>query len=341
MIKIKSKGVLLEKMENGFENQAVLNPGCVKIGDTVHMFYRAVREGNYSTIGYCQIKDFKVVRRLPYPVLVPENEYEKHGLEDPDVTEIDGVYYILYTVYDGKNALQAYATTSDFISYQKHGLISAEIRYDEAVKIFENIPLSPKYKWYGEHYLNSISSDVKLWQKDMSLFPKKIGGRFAMLIRVMPGIQIVYFKDFSELTENFWRKILQNLSENIVLDPKFWFESRKIGGGCPPLETEDGWLLIYHGVEDAPSGNIYRAGGALLDKNDPQKVIARLPEPLFSPEEEWEKNGDVANVVFPTGAFIEGGDLVIFYGAADKKIATKVVDLESLLSELKKFKENY
>lgn len=340
MIKIKNKGIILEKTENDFENQAVLNPGCVKNGNTVHMLYRAVREGNFSTIGYCKIEDLKVAERLSRPVLFPENEYEKHGIEDPEITAIDGTYYILYTAYDGKNALQAYATTEDFISYEKHGLISADISYKAALKIFEGMNLSPKYKWYGEHYCQSIAQDVKLWQKDMSLFPKKIRGKFALLSRIMPGIQIVYFDNFSDLTTEFWLKHLCSLPDNIVLDPKYWYESRKIGGGCQPLETEDGWLLIYHAVEDSPSGNIYRASAALLDKDDPRKVISRLPDPMFSPEEIWEKSGDVANVVFPTAAFVDNNDLVIFYGAADTRIASKVIDLRSLLLELKKFKIN-
>lgn len=337
MIKIENKGIILEKTNNDFENQAVLNPGCIKIGDTVHMLYRAVKEGNFSTIGYCKIKDLKVVERLSAPVLFPENDYEKQGLEDPEIVDIDGTYYVLYTVYDGKSALQAYATTKDFITYKKHGLISLDISYKEALKIFENIDLPPRYKWYGEHYLESIAEDVKLWQKDMSLFPKKIGGKFVLINRILPGMQIVYFNDFSELTTEFWMNHLRNLSSNILLDPKYWYETRKIGGGCPPLETKDGWLLIYHAVEDTPSGNVYRAGAALLDKNNPSKVIARLPEPLFSPEEEWEKVGDVHNVVFPTGAFIEDENLIIFYGAADSRIAVKSINLESLLLELKKF----
>jgi predicted GH43/DUF377 family glycosyl hydrolase len=335
MIKIKNEGVILEKTENYFENQAVLNPGCVKIGDTVHMLYRAVRKGNFSTIGYCKIKNLKVVERLASPVLFPENEYEKQGLEDPEITAIDGTYYILYTAYDGKNALQAYATTEDFINYKKHGLISVDICYEAALKIFENLDLDPKYKWYGEHYRESIAQDVKLWQKDMSLFPEKINGKFAIINRILPGMQIVYFDDFSELTNEFWLEYLSELPKHKLLEPKYWYETRKIGGGCPPIKTKDGWLFIYHGVENNICGNIYRASAALLDKNNPQKIIGRLSEPLFSPTENWEKEGDVSNVVFPTGAFIEGSELVIFYGAADKRIAAQTVDLESLLAELK------
>ncbi|MBU2028623.1 pesticidal protein Cry7Aa, partial [Patescibacteria group bacterium] len=195
--------------------------------------------------------------------------------------------------------------------------------------------LDPKYKWYGEHYRESIAQDVKLWQKDMSLFPEKINGKFAIINRILPGMQIVYFDDFSELNNKFWLKYLSELPKYKILEPKYWYETRKIGGGCPPLKTKDGWLVIYHGVENSSSGNIYHASAVLLDKNNPQKIVGRLSEPLFSPTEDWEKKGDVSNAVFPTGAYIEGNELVIFYGAADKKIAAQTVDLESLLVELK------
>ena len=157
----------------------------------------------------------------------------------------------------------------------------------------------------------------------------------------MPGIQIAYFDSFSDLSnKDFWNNQLHTLPSRIVLDPKYRYENKLIGGGCVPIETKDGWLLIYHAVESAKFGNVYHASVALLDKNNPQKVIARLQEPLFSPDEVWEKKGHVANVVFPSTALAEGNNLVIFYGAADTKIAVKIVDLESLLLELKKFRIN-
>jgi len=337
MIKIRSEGIILEKTGLDFENQAVLNPGCVKIGDTVHMLYRAVREGNFSTIGYCKIKDFKVTERFSFPVLFPETESEEQGLEDPRIVGINDKYYIFYTAYDGRSALAAYATTKDFETFEKHGIISPNISYESALKIFKEFGAPKKYFWYGRYCQESGGKNVKLWDKDVIIFPKKINGKFAMIHRIMPGIQIVYFNDFSELTTEFWLKHLREISADIILDPKYWYENRKIGGGCPPLETKDGWLIIYHAVEYRSSGNIYRASAALLDKDNPQKVIARLPEPLFSPEEKWEKIGDVNNVVFPTAAFIEGNDLTVFYGAADTMIAAKTIDLKSLLVELKKF----
>jgi hypothetical protein len=118
------------------------------------------------------------------------------------------------------------------------------------------------------------------------------------------------------------------------MEPKFGFESRNIGAGAPLIETERGWLMVYHSVEDSNKGKVYHASVALLDKDNPLKVIGRLKEPLFSPTEEYEKFGDVNNVVFPTGTAIFGDKLYIYYGAADKRIAVVSVNLHKLLHEL-------
>ena len=121
------------------------------------------------------------------------------------------------------------------------------------------------------------------------------------------------------------------------MDPLFKHESRYIGGGCPPIETEFGWLLIYHGVEKINREHIYSACAALLDLNDPTKVLARLPFPLFKPDIDWELKGEVNNVVFPTGTALFGDTLYIYYGAADTQIACASMSLSSLLAELLNF----
>jgi predicted GH43/DUF377 family glycosyl hydrolase len=147
---------------------------------------------------------------------------------------------------------------------------------------------------------------------------------------------VIYFNDFKDLTDDYWREYLRDLGSYILLESKYRFESRNVGGGCPPIETEEGWLLIYHGIEDSIQGRIYHAAAVLLDLDDPTKVIGRMKQPLFSPTENWEKQGDVNNVVFPTGTVLKGNKLYIYYGAADKLIAAKSVDMRELLAELKK-----
>ena len=104
MITIKKEGVILEKNANAFENEAVSNPGILQEGNTVHIFYRAVRKGNYSTIGYCQLDGpLKVVQRNETPLLSSEFDYESHGIEDPRIVKIiKSLDYLLnIRVYEG------------------------------------------------------------------------------------------------------------------------------------------------------------------------------------------------------------------------------------------------
>lgn len=338
MINVRSEGIILESSENGFDNQAVLNPACIETGGVTHMFYRAVRQRDMvSSIGYCRLERNTVVARSDKPVLFPEHDYEKMGVEDPRIVFLDGVYYLFYTVYDGKNALFAYATSDDLVHFVKQGVIAPRIPYHEAADLFTHskIKLREKYFLFDAYIRDKAGEHILLWEKDAFIFPKKIKGQFALVHRVLPGIQVIYFDDFKDLTADYWRKHLENLGGSIMLDPEYRFESRNIGGGCPPIETKEGWLLIYHGVEDALQGRVYHAGAALLDLENPTKVIGRLKKPLFSPTEPWEKNGDVNNVVFPTGTVLKGDKLFIYYGAADKRIAAKSVDINELLQELK------
>lgn len=338
MIKVKDEGIILRATDLPFENEAVLNPTCVEAHGIVHMFYRAVRKHDFvSSIGYCQIdEDGKVINRLDHPVLVPKYGFEKKGIEDPRIVLLEGIYYLFYVVYDGQNALIAYATSEDLVRFKKHGIISAQFTYDEAEDLFRQSKVRERYQFFESVLKERAGKDVFLWEKDAFIFPKKFKGKFALVHRVLPGIQVAYFNSFSELDNSYWRKYFVKLDKYIILDQKYEFESRNIGGGAVPIETKDGWLLIYHAVEDSKNGKIYHTSVALLNRNDPTKEIGRLREPLFSPEEKWEKNGEVSNVVFPTGCVIRGNRLFIYYGAADKLIGAKSVNLTELLTELKK-----
>jgi predicted GH43/DUF377 family glycosyl hydrolase len=118
------------------------------------------------------------------------------------------------------------------------------------------------------------------------------------------------------------------------MDPLYKYESGYIGSGCPPVETKQGWVLIYHGVEETDNGYVYSACAALLELNDPSKVLARLPYKLFTPELEWEIHGEINNVCFPTGTALFGETLFIYYGAADSNIACASLNLNTLVKEL-------
>jgi predicted GH43/DUF377 family glycosyl hydrolase len=337
MVHIKDEGIILKPTNLPFESEAVFNPGCIEVDGIVHMFYRAVRPGNYSTIGYCQLKDNKVIRRFDHPVLVPEHDYEKHGLEDPRIVFLNGIYYLFYTAYDGKNALGAYATSKDLVHFTKRGIITPKIPYKDVMEtIKRNKHLHRRYAHYADRVIRYSGQDALLWDKDVFIFPKIINNSFWLAHRIMPGIQIATFKDFSELTPEYWRDYLKTFEQHILFDPQYRFENHKIGGGCPPIETEAGWLFIYHSVGRRYVRKRYYAAAALLDRDNPKKVIARLPYPLFSPSSAWEQKGIVQNVVFPTSALIHNDRLNIYYGAADSCIGLKSVLLSDLISELQR-----
>jgi predicted GH43/DUF377 family glycosyl hydrolase len=338
MIDVKKEGILFEKTDLEFENEGVLNPAVIREGDSVHLFYRAVRKGNHSSIGYCRLDGpLTVAERWTEPIMVPEFEYESQGVEDARIVKIDDLYYMTYTGYDGINARGALALSRDLKHFNKQGIIVPPITYAEFVFLAESAGKVNEL-YYRNHKFYYQEADpekrIMLWDKNVIFFPRKIGGKLFFLHRIRPGIQIVSTDSLKKLTKEFWNKYFLNLEENIVLDPLFPHESEYIGGGCPPIETEYGWLLIYHGVKKTKNGLVYSACAALLELNDPSIELSRLPYPLFSPEYEWELHGEVNNVVFPTGTSLFGDTLFIYYGAADSVIACASVKLSELVLEL-------
>jgi beta-1,2-mannobiose phosphorylase / 1,2-beta-oligomannan phosphorylase len=338
MIVVKKEGIILKKTDLEFENEGVLNPAAIREGDSVHLFYRAVQNGNHSSIGYCRLDGpLTVAERLDEPIIVPESEYESHGVEDPRIVKIDDLFYLTYTCYDGTNARGALATSKDLKHFEKRGIIVPPISYAEFVLLAESAgKVNEKYYRNQKFYSLRADPDKKmiLWDKNVIFFPRRIDGKLVFLHRIRPGIQIVSINNIKDLTKKFWKDYFFDLQDHIVLDPLHQHESSYIGSGCPPIETRYGWLLIYHGVEETEKGYIYSACAALLDLNNPAKVISRLPYALFSPQYDWELKGEVNNVVFPTGTSLFGGTLFIYYGAADTSIACASVNLSELVAEL-------
>ena len=344
-MRIKREGILLKKTRKGFENEAVFNPAVIQDNSEIHLFYRAVRKGNYSTIGHCVLDGpLGVKSRRANPILIPESNFEKHGIEDPRIVKIEDTFYMTYSVYDGVNVQGAYATSTDLKTFKKQKIITPKFTYNEYMHLIEccnglNEKYSYHYKMFHDHGLTEeLAKKLYVWDKNIMFFPRKIKGKFALLHRIHPGIQLVTFKSFSELTKAFWQDHLMNLADHIVMDPKHPYESSHIGGGCPPIETKDGWLVIYHSAEITPDGFVYHASAALLDINNPKKELARLRKPLLSPSTIWEKKGVVNNIIFPSGTLVLKDRLYIYYGAADTSVAVASVNLNSLLDELNKTK---
>ena len=326
LIRYTHNPVLEANPESEWEAGAVFNCGAtVGVDGSTYLLYRAIPQGytrkpdgpgydNYvSSIGCAVSEDGRHFTRFPHPVIEPQEKYERFGCEDPRVThlEVEGeaLYLITYTAlsapaFSGTGGRVALASTKDLRTFHKHGVVIPDLE-----------------------------------DKDTVIFPELVGGRIAMLHRVMPNIQIVYFESLEQLLnprEDFWSAYRASLEEFTIMRPKYEWEAKKIGAGPPPIRTEAGWLLIYHGVD---VNHIYRAGAALLDLEDPSRVIARSPHPILEPEEEYERVGDVPNVVFPEGTVVRDRTLYVYYGGADKCCCLATAALDDLLDYLLAFEE--
>lgn len=343
MIDIQREGVILEKTALTFENEGVMNPAVVADGTAVHLFYRAVREGNHSTIGYCRLEGpLEVVQRDKESFMHPEFEYESQGIEDPRIVKIDNLYYMTYTAYNGVNAIGALAVSSDLTHFTKKGIITSKFTYAQFKELLrsDGTYTSKYFRSYNKRESQTDSGNpVYLTDKNLVFFPRRIHGKLCFMHRIKPDIQLVSIDRLEELTYDFWIDYFLDFNRHILLEPRYEHESSYIGAGCPPVEVPEGWLMIYHSVCDTPEGYVYTASAALLDLENPQIEIARLPYPLFGPETDYELNGVVNKVCFPTGTAVFNGRLYIYYGAADKCIACASVSLGELVNELMRYKE--
>jgi beta-1,2-mannobiose phosphorylase / 1,2-beta-oligomannan phosphorylase len=307
MIKFEKLGIIMHPRKDQFGSFARFNPGVLLKDDIVHMLYRAtnsdIKDGaNYiSAIGYARLNTkTHILYDSNESVIFPTLPEESKGCEDPRIVEFEGSYYIFYTAFDGITARVAIAKTDDFVTYEKLGVIN--------------------------HFT---------WDKDAFIFPERINGLIAYLHRISPNIQLDYFESFDELLSlNAWTDYEHQIETSTIMKSEFLWENQKIGGSVPPIKTDKGWLLLYHAVDDE---FIYRGSVALLDLENPSHVIARIPYPLLEPIEEYERIGDVNNVVFPEGGYVYEDDLYIYYGAADKYIAMAKINLTVLLNELDRY----
>jgi len=167
------------------------------------------------------------------------------------------------------------------------------------------------------------------------LFPKKIGGEYVMLSRPSDSGHT----KFGDVYASFSRDLVYWGKHTLVMRCGYeWWQSLKIGAGCAPIETDEGWLVIYHGATMTCSGYVYSLGAAILDKNDVTKVLYRCEDFLLTPEKNYETTGFVPNVVFPVAALCDAdsGKIAIYYGAADTYVGLAFSQADRLVDYIKK-----
>ena len=299
-----------------WEAVATFNGCPVSAGNETYLLYRAVsektkiegRELNLSTIGVAQSSDrvhFINRRQL----IIPCETWETFGCEDPRVTKIGKNYLIFYT------ALSKFPPDADSIKVA--------------------VAISDDFKKIKERHLVTPFN-----AKAMTMFSEKINGRFAAILTVNTDkppakIAIAFFDKLSQIwDQDFWNTWYQNLDKFVI--PLLRSDSDHLEVGAPPIKTKDGWLLIYSYIRNYFSGQkTFGIETCLLDLNNPLKKIGALTEVILTAQEEYELNGEVPNIVFPSGALIHNEDLGIYYGAADTVCCLATVKLEKLLQELK------
>jgi predicted GH43/DUF377 family glycosyl hydrolase len=270
-----------------WESAGTFNPAVVLHNGKFVMLYRAQDAKGTSRLGYAESTDGVHFTRHAEPVLSPEADYEKDGgVEDPRLVKFADTYYLTYTGYNKKDAQLCLATSKDLIHWSRKGVIL------------------PAYK--GNWNV--------AWTKSGAIVPEKINGKYWMYFLGTSA-------DHTDQTGLASSTDLLHWTEatKVPVLPKRpgKFDSRVVEPGPPPILTKNGIVLVYNGADDKL---VYRIAIAIFDRNDPSKLLWRSDGPVFSPEKDWEKVGQVPNVVFVEGMAEKDGRYLFYYGGADKYV---------------------
>ncbi|MCF7890276.1 glycosidase [Candidatus Bipolaricaulota bacterium] len=292
---------ILKADEWPYVANSVFNPGATRLDGETILLCRVEDCRGFSHLTVARSQDGKTDWKVDdSPTLSRSEEFheEQWGLEDPRI-----VWF---------KPLEKYAIT--YTSFSPAGP-QVSLAFTEDFETFDKrgVMLSPE-------------------DKDASLFPRKFGDRYVLIHRpIVRGEQHIWISFSPDLVH--WGE-----HEILLTRRSGWWDDAKVGLGPQPIETDEGWLIIYHGVRETASGSLYRVGLALLDHEDPTKVIKRADPWVMGPREDYEYRGDVPGVVFPTGAVLVGGEedkkLRIYYGAADSSIGVATAELDGLMHYL-------
>jgi len=279
-----SESPVISPQGDGWESAGTFNPAVVVRAGKVIMLYRAQDKHGTSRMGYAESSDGLHFARRAQPVFAPAELYEKDGgVEDPRLVQFGDTYYLTYTGYNKHDAQLCLATSKDLIHWQRKGVIF------------------PAYhgKW-----------NVR-WTKSGAIVPEKIGEKYWMYFLATSADN----KDQTGLAYSTDLVHWIEATDSPALPVRAGkFDSRVAEPGPAPIVTPRGIVLIYNGADDKL---VYRTGIAIFDRNDPKHLIWRSDQPVFSPEREWEKSGQVPNVVFVEGRARLGGRDLFYYGGAD------------------------
>jgi predicted GH43/DUF377 family glycosyl hydrolase len=326
-----------------WRSSRVYNPGVIFEGGKYRLFYRAQGQAWVSKIGCAESDDGENFICGKHPLLEPETDREKNGVEDPRITKIDGAYYLTYNAYDGDTARLSLAVSRNLENWERRGEMVPSWEAGRA----QSFVVSWDKAQVGSTHKNQ-------WIKSGAVFPEKIRGKYWVLF----GDRNLWLASSADGVK--WEPVWEPF---IRPRPGRYFDSIHVEMGPPPIKTKDGWLVLYHGANDRI---VYRFGFLLLDLTDPGKILYRSREGIFEPEMSYELAGIVdilpggaaametmseeelkkyieqakddktmPSVIFCCGAVLAGDILRIYYGASDTVICTATAKLDDILSLIK------
>lgn len=310
--------------EGDWEAAAVCNPGAWYENGTVHLLYRASAEYRDYVIhlGLATSPDgLHFTRASDRPVFSPAAEgFDAGCVEDPRIVKFGETFYITYA-----------ARPFPPYSYRKE---EHQFPPDAPPALVENwtrtgLAASKDLRRFTR--LGPITGD-DVDNRDVVIFPEKVRGRYVRFERPLQWVGPRYGCDKPSIWLAYSDDLLHWSDFRLFAQSETEWEASKVGASTPPIRTDDGWLMIYHGVD---ANSVYRVGAMLLDLQDPTRIIARLPHPIFEPEATYEREGHVPNVVFPAGNVVIGEELYVYYGGGDSVCAVATISLRRLVAHLR------
>lgn len=309
-----------------WENVCACNPGAWYDGNRVYLLYRAGPDTPQHPIhlGLAESANgYDFQRVSDRPVFSPcPGHFDGGCIEDPRIVRFGDTYFVTYAArmffpgaYWNPRPLNAFNP-----SFPPEAPVAARENLTRtglaATKDFRT--------WYRMGPITPADVD----DRDAILFPAKAGGQFAMLHRPASWVGPAYGCE----RPSIWLSLSDDLPHwrhsQLLAQPVADWECAKIGGNAPPIRTDRGWLMLYHGVDER---QVYRVGAMMLDLDDPHRILARTPEPILEPETPYERKGLVANVAFPCGNVVIGDTLFVYYGGADTVCAVATAPLKDLV----------
>ncbi len=337
LTKYNGNPILKPNPDNVWEERCVLNPAVVydETKSKFVMLYRAAGNDvrHQIKLGLAESDDGVHFRRMSDQAVFTGSHEEPDGgcVEDPRLVRLGDMYYLTY-------AARAYAPGRYWLEPYVEGVTKAPRYLDETDSLGDEVPYFAKenitvsylaatkdflvYKKFGR------ITEATVDDRDVYLFPEKVGGKYVMISRPK-------FKNAGVSMPSIWISFGDDLIEygkpQLLMTGEQWWETQRIGGGTPPIKTDKGWFMLYHGVDDK---GVYRVGAVLLDLINPAKIVARTKDYIMEPDQDFELQGIYERCVFPTGAVVKDGTLYVYYGCADMYIGLATCDFATLIDYL-------